>query len=288
MFTWICPQCGREVPPSYNDCPDCAARAAAAAQPPQAAPAPPQYQPPPPPQYQPPPPPPQYQPPPSPTRSFVPEPSSVAPPSPTRSFIPEAAPAAPPQYQPPPSQYPPQQYQQQPYQQQPQYAPQQTYYATPPPRTGLPTWLMSILFAIGFGVVVLGAYYLVNSKKESAAAAADSAPEAEKAAAAPKNNPLWKQIEVVGVRLTQNRAKKTEAHFVVVNHSGGEVQDVSATVNLLARTKKDEEPVGSFSFKLPSLGAYESKEMSALVNTKLKVYELPDWQLLQSQLEITQ
>src|SRR5512132_3921268 len=24
MFTWICPQCGREVPPSYNECPDCA------------------------------------------------------------------------------------------------------------------------------------------------------------------------------------------------------------------------------------------------------------------------
>ena len=23
MFTWICPQCGREVPPAYNDCPDC-------------------------------------------------------------------------------------------------------------------------------------------------------------------------------------------------------------------------------------------------------------------------
>src|ERR1051325_6706902 len=23
MFTWICPQCGREVPPAYNDCPNC-------------------------------------------------------------------------------------------------------------------------------------------------------------------------------------------------------------------------------------------------------------------------
>ncbi len=23
MFTWICPQCGREVPPAYNECPDC-------------------------------------------------------------------------------------------------------------------------------------------------------------------------------------------------------------------------------------------------------------------------
>src|SRR5690348_12290900 len=23
MFTWICPKCGREVPPAYNECPDC-------------------------------------------------------------------------------------------------------------------------------------------------------------------------------------------------------------------------------------------------------------------------
>src|SRR5438552_3380918 len=39
MFTWICPQCGREVPPAYNECPDCtgkqAAQPAAQAGPPQ-------------------------------------------------------------------------------------------------------------------------------------------------------------------------------------------------------------------------------------------------------------
>ena len=29
MFTWICPTCGREVPPAYDACPDCAARAKA-------------------------------------------------------------------------------------------------------------------------------------------------------------------------------------------------------------------------------------------------------------------
>jgi len=23
MFTWICPQCGREVPPAYTECPNC-------------------------------------------------------------------------------------------------------------------------------------------------------------------------------------------------------------------------------------------------------------------------
>jgi hypothetical protein len=36
MFTWICPHCGREVSPSYDTCPDCAAREKAGGQPAQA------------------------------------------------------------------------------------------------------------------------------------------------------------------------------------------------------------------------------------------------------------
>ena len=55
MFTWICPQCGKEVPPAYNDCPDCSKKAAAggvpAPEPPANPPAPPVQQP----YYQPPP-----------------------------------------------------------------------------------------------------------------------------------------------------------------------------------------------------------------------------------------
>lgn len=38
MFTWICPKCGREVPPSYNECPDCARQAPVVQQPPAEAP----------------------------------------------------------------------------------------------------------------------------------------------------------------------------------------------------------------------------------------------------------
>lgn len=38
MFTWICPKCGREVPPSYSECPDCAKQVPAAEQPPVEAP----------------------------------------------------------------------------------------------------------------------------------------------------------------------------------------------------------------------------------------------------------
>src|SRR5690242_4534694 len=66
MFTWICPQCGREVPPAYTECPDCtktdkANMPVGEAGPPSAAPPPPEYVPsqpvhpqqPPPPPYQP-------------------------------------------------------------------------------------------------------------------------------------------------------------------------------------------------------------------------------------------
>ena len=95
MFTWICPQCGREVPPSYDECPDCKERAAQQSQTPLPQPEtptaqaqapqnqPPQYQPP---QHQPQgpyQPPPQYQPPTPPPQVFV---RPYAPPAPTRGL----------------------------------------------------------------------------------------------------------------------------------------------------------------------------------------------------------
>ena len=166
----------------------------------------------------------------------------------------------------------------------------------PPERSGLaaiPTWLMSILFALVFGGVVFGAYSIwQNLKREPASTSQDSGgavanPSAVTTTGA-TNNPLLKQIEVAGLRLTQNKAKKTEIRFLVVNHSGGEIQDVAGTLSLRARTsKRDEEPIGACAFKLPALSPYESKDMVCVLNTKLKVYELPDWQNLEAQLQIT-
>jgi hypothetical protein len=224
MFTWICPQCGREVPPSYNECPDCTARekgpaAATAAEQPPAAP----------------------------------------PPAPAPAAVP-TAPAAP-----------------------------ATSRPAPPRRGGLPTWLMSLLFALAFIGIGLGVYWLIGylrnrDRAQAQPAIAFETPTA-KGKAAP--NPVQKYIEVTGVRFIQNAKKQTEVRFLVVNHSPDLISDLAGTVVIWGRTQKsDEESVGSFAFKLPMLGPWESRELSAPVNTKLRVYELPDWQNVTAELQL--
>ncbi|HVP48348.1 MAG TPA: zinc ribbon domain-containing protein [Bryobacteraceae bacterium] len=243
MFTWICPQCGREVPPAYNECPDCTGKQPGQAAPPQ--------------------PPPQ-----------VAAPQQVQPQQYTRASVISA---------PPPPAQPMQ-----------QASPAAWMPAQQQPAQGitLPPWLLSIVFAILFLAVGAGAYfgirYFSGSSQASSTAPAgtESAPAA--AAAKGKANTLQKYVEVVGMRLLEDPKQKPQVRFVVVNHSGAEIADLAANVNLWARTaKSDEEAVGTFSFKLPSLGAYETKEMSGPLNTKLRVYELPDWQNLVAEVQIT-
>ena len=107
-----------------------------------------------------------------------------------------------------------------------------------------------------------------------------SGPEPAAAATKPKaTNPIQKYIEVVGIRLTTDAKKKPVAKFLIVNHASTEVANLGGNVTLWASTSRSEEDsVGSFKFHVDSIGPYESKEVSAPFTTKLKIYELPDWQ----------
>jgi hypothetical protein len=247
MFTWICPQCGREVPPSYTECPDCTKRAkeAAAAPPPDQPPVP-QNMPP----LQAPPPPPQQQ------------------------------------YAPPPPQ-------QQQYYQQPQYQQPPQYYVQPPQKRGglnLPIWLMTILFALAIAGVVFGMNWLLSSNKGSAGNGPAPTSTVESPAAKPgaKASPFQKHIEISGVRFVPDPKKKgTLVKFLVINHSESDATGLSGNVTIWGRTQKSEEDAqGTFSFTT-NLGPYESKEITAPVNTKLKIYELPDWQNITTDVQIT-
>jgi hypothetical protein len=267
MFTWICPQCGREVPPSYTECPDCKQNAQnpPAQQPvqqgqPQAPAYPPQQ-------------PPAYAPPPPQQQAYYPPQQPSYTPPPQQQYAP---PPPPPQYAPPQSYAPP--------------PPAQHHYLPPPSkRLNLPVWALTVVFALAVGGVVSGIYWLLQSGKSQTGTGPAPTVAVENPAAKPgaKPNPLQKYIEVSGVRFVQDAKKKTQARFVLINHSEADISGLAGNVTIWGRTRKSEEDAqGSFSFNT-NLGPYESKELTVPLDTKLKIYELPDWQNVTTDVQIT-
>ena len=146
---------------------------------------------------------------------------------------------------------------------------------------------MSIVFFLA--IIGLGAAVYYGIQRFGGAAKAERAGLENPAnpSKAKTSNPLQKYVEVVGIRLIQEK-KKPAARFVIVNHSNTELNDLSANVTVWASTARSEEDaVGTFTFKIPTLGPNEAKEMTSAFKTKLKVYEMPDWQNATAEIQIT-
>ncbi len=239
MFTWICPQCGREVLPSYDQCPSCHPKGSDPA---------------------------------------APSPVAEAPQPPVPSQQPASVAAAPP---PPASGL----VYQQPVATQPIVVPR---LPAPEPAGGLPTWLLTVLFAFAFLGLGSGLYWGVGYLRNPSTAAAPP-PTVESPAAKPaaKTSPLQKYVEISGVRWTEDAKKHIVVKFTVTNHSDADLAGLAGNVTIWGRTQKSEEDaVGTFSFGA-NVGPQASQEVSAILNTKLKIYELPDWQNVNADLQIT-
>jgi len=220
MFTWICPQCGREVPPSASECPDCEGKTQAT---------------------------------PSAGARF---PTTASEPV-ADTLKPPAAPAA--------------------------------------RRAAPPAWLLAFVFAIVFltmGALGFLAYRYFSHPGEPLLAGPINpirTPQTPPAVSAtPSANVLNKYIEVTGLRLVEDRPEKLEVEFVIVNHSSAPLIDVAGEVTIRPTTSQpDGEAVASFAFRIPELRPYEAKNMRAPLQSKLRVYELPDWQFMRADVTIT-
>lgn len=85
----------------------------------------------------------------------------------------------------------------------------------------------------------------------------------------------------------EKNKNKIDAHFVLTNHSDADLTGLAGNVTIWGRTQKSEEDAqGTFTF-LTDLKPGESKELTAPFDTKLKIYELPDWQNINADLQIT-
>jgi len=101
-------------------------------------------------------------------------------------------------------------------------------------------------------------------------------------------HPYAKYIELAGFRLAESKPGQLEVKFVAVNHSEAELGDMELTVRLrTTAAKPDDQPVAEFQAKVPALGPLEIHDESAKVNTKMRIYELPDWQFLRADFDIT-
>ena len=137
-----------------------------------------------------------------------------------------------------------------------------------------------------------GLYYYMQrgtSAPSSGSAPAENASPAasvaEKAPAAASS--MQKSIEIVGIRWT-TQDKKPAVKFVVVNHANSEIAGLEGTVTIFAGTSKTaKDAVGTVSFRVKSIAAFGSQDVTQPIDTSLKPYELPDWQVVTTQTQIT-
>ena len=165
-----------------------------------------------------------------------------------------------------------------PYAAPPQYAPQ--------PASGLPTWALTVIFAVAFVAVVAGVYWLVG-RGPSHPASPPATVENPAAKPTAQTSALQKYVEVSGMRFGEDAKKHVIVKFTLTNHSDADLTGLAGNVTVWARTQKSEEDaVGTFSFTA-NVPPQTSQEVTAPLTTKLKIYELPDWQNVTTDLQIT-
>jgi hypothetical protein len=148
----------------------------------------------------------------------------------------------------------------------------------------MPTWLMAILFALLFVGVGGGIFWFISSQHAQTTPTATVESPAAKPGSA--TNPLQKYIEITGVRFDK-ATKGVVVKFVVVNHSDSDLVGLAGNVTIWGRTQKSEEDaVGTFTFQA-TLPAQTSRELTMPLTTKLKMMQMPDWQNVTVDVQIT-
>ena len=131
-------------------------------------------------------------------------------------------------------------------------------------------------------LVLIGSLAVVGCSSNSTSAK-QAKPNAGAAESAKNTNPLAKYIEVVGFRILEKTPGHLQVQFAVVNHSEADLGDVKMDINLRTTAgKPGDPPLISFPVKVASVGPSELKQVTVEVPTKLRVYELPDWQFLRA------
>jgi hypothetical protein len=130
--------------------------------------------------------------------------------------------------------------------------------------------------AAGICALLAVLYLFVLPRKTPADATSLESPSRTPASPTAHAHPLAKYVEIAGLRVMEDNRGQVKIGYIVVNHSPADLPGLRAQITLSAAGK----PVFEFPTTIPSIGPYESKDLTATVKTNLRPYELPDWQAL--------
>ncbi len=135
---------------------------------------------------------------------------------------------------------------------------------------------------VGLMVVGYAFYSLVLNKHGASASSASEEKAATTVKGGRRERELAKNLEVGGIRIIEEK-KQASIRLMLVNHSGAELAQLSGNIVLFTDPQHE---VATIPFSLASLGAFEAKDISAPLKTKLRAYELPDWQFIKAQVNL--
>jgi hypothetical protein len=155
---------------------------------------------------------------------------------------------------------------------------------------GMPGWAVSFLVMMALlvsGIIVVFYFSPISHSSADAKPTPENVEVPTAAAPAPVSHSLADMIEVTGFRILVDYNKKSEIHYLVVNHSSNELNDMTVYVTLhAAGAKPGQPPLCRFSFRAPALKAFEVKEMSASIEKLTRSVTLPDWQELRAEVQV--
>jgi hypothetical protein len=154
---------------------------------------------------------------------------------------------------------------------------------------GVPGWLVSVLVALVLFLLAVIAIKAVlpRSAADPKVLAAEPRPPIEDNPVALASYPLSKYIEVTGFRIVVDLNKKSEIHYLAVNHSPTRLSDLNVFVTLRsAGARPGQPPICRFSFKAPDLGPFESKEMVSSIEKLSRPVAVPEWQDLKADVQV--
>jgi len=152
-----------------------------------------------------------------------------------------------------------------------------------------PVWMVTILSALAIVGIVAGVYWVVGYFHGGTSGRPGATVESPVAKAGSAVNPIQKYIEVSAVRFLEDPKNKEKVlvKFVLTNHSEADFSGLAGNVTIWASTGRSEEDAeGTFEFTT-SLKGFESKELTAPLTGKKKIYELPDWTNMTNDVQIT-